>query len=298
VTPRVAVVIPVFDDAVRLRRCAEAVLDAASEVDGEVEVVVADNGSRDDPAAHLAGLPRVRLVREAAPGSYAARNRGVMETRAPLLAFTDADCVPRRAWLRAGLDALEGPPRADLVVGEIELFDDSADAGRGGDPVVRTYESVTAFRQRDYAERLRFGPTANLFVRRAAFDAAGGFDASLRSGGDKDFGQRATAAGYRLAFAPEALVGHPFRARRADLEAKVRRLVGGDLAAARGRPAGVAYVVARYLSKPLRTWAAIWRRRAGRPPHLNLAVAVLAVRVCAWQIDEALRLSRGGEPGR
>lgn len=296
--PRVSVIVPVFDDALRLRRCVASILAQREEVDGPLEVLVADNGSSDDPAGALAGLDEVRMVHEPRPGSYAARNRAASLARGDVLAFTDADCVPRAGWLRAGLAKLDGPPAMDIVVGEIELFDETESDSRPTDPVVQAYETVTAFRQRHYVEALGFGPTANLFVRRSTFDAVGGFDPSLRSGGDKLFGQHAVAAGHRLGFAPEAAVGHPFRGTRQHLEAKVRRLVGGDTASAGGRWVPTLRNLVRYASKPWRTCARLWRDRRERPWPTTLAVAALAWRVTVWQLHEWLRLALGSEARR
>lgn len=297
-TPRVSVIVPVFDDAIRLRRCVESILAQREEVGGQLEVLVADNGSSDDPAGALAGLDDVCVVHEPRPGSYAARNRAASSARGDVLAFTDADCVPRLGWLRAGLAKLDGPPAMDIVVGEIELFDETESDGRPTDPVVQAYETVTAFRQRHYAEVLGFGPTANLFVRRSTFAAVGGFDPSLLSSGDKVFGQRAVATGHRLGFAPEAVVGHPFRGTRQHLEAKVRRLVGGDTAAAGGRWIPTLRNLGRYVSKPWRTCASLWHGRRERPLRTTLAVAALALRVTFWQLHERLRLALGNEARR
>ena len=85
----------------------------------------------------------------------------------------------------------------------------------------------------------RFAATANLFVRREVVDDLGGFDASLRSGGDYEFGRRATGAGYRLVYAPEASVVHRPRASLRETWRLHRRLGAGWAALARkgARPA-------------------------------------------------------------
>ena len=57
--------------------------------------------------------------------------------------------------------------------------------------------------------------TANLFVRRAAFDAAGGMDDTLASNGDHEFVRRCRARGALLVFAGDAVVRHPARAQAA-----------------------------------------------------------------------------------
>jgi glycosyltransferase involved in cell wall biosynthesis len=84
-----------------------------------VEVVVVDDASTDGTAALVAADRSARLVRlPRRAGSYAARNHGAAVARAPVLAFTDADCRPAPDWLERGLVALRD---ADLVAGAVEL---------------------------------------------------------------------------------------------------------------------------------------------------------------------------------
>jgi hypothetical protein len=56
-----------------------------------------------------------------------------------------------------------------------------------------------------------YAQTANCAVRRAAFDAVGGFRADVRSGGDADLCFRIRAAGWALEDRPEAVVLHRSR---------------------------------------------------------------------------------------
>ena len=55
------------------------------------------------------------LLREEKRGAYAARNTGVQHARAPLLAFTDADCVVDRDWIRAICDGMRDPAVAMMI---------------------------------------------------------------------------------------------------------------------------------------------------------------------------------------
>lgn len=207
----ITVVVPTYNDE-RLRDCLEA-LDAQTV---PCEVVVVDNGS-DDPPHALCEQFGATLVHEPRPGSYAARNRGLQEVRTRIVAFTDADCRPAPDWLEHLTTGIE----EEVVVGDVRN-----EAGPRPSLVAR-YDVLRGFPIRNYAAQ-GYGVTANLATTKAVLEALGGFEARLRSSGDKDLCLRAQAAGFGFRFVPEALVRHPARSRFSELAAKYRRLEGGD----------------------------------------------------------------------
>ncbi|ANC32714.1 glycosyltransferase [Isoptericola dokdonensis] len=223
--PTVTVVVPVYEDLDRLRTCLRLL--GEQDYPGDLDVVVADNGSSSDlrPA-----LPpddaRFRLVREERPGSYAARNAGLAVATGDVVAFTDADCRPRPDWLTRAVAALQGPEAPDAVGGRINLvFRDGVGPATGPE----LYEALHDFDQRSYVENHRYAATANLVVPRPTLDAVGTFDDSLRSGGDLDWGGRLHAAGRRMSYAADAVVDHPSRSSWRELTVKTVR-VGDGLA--------------------------------------------------------------------
>ncbi len=220
--PRVSVVIPVFNDAAGLARCLRA-LDAQTWPRDALDVVVVDNGSTEPLAAVVEAFADARLVDEARPGSYIARNRGVGAATGEILAFTDADCVPAPDWITAGVARLLAEAGDVVVGGRIELF--AADRDRAS--AVELFEIATALRQREYVERGGFAATANVFVRRDVFERVGGFDEAVKSGGDVEWGQRAAAAGCRLVYADDVCVRHPARATVGELHRRTARIIGG-----------------------------------------------------------------------
>nr|WP_269204631.1 glycosyltransferase [Motilibacter deserti] len=254
---RVSVVVPVFDQWEHLAGCLQA-LEQQTLGAESFEVLVVDNGSSTPPPPAMPGQRlRLRWLQESRPGSYAARNTGLRAAGADVLAFTDADCRPAPRWLEEGLRALDGPPQVDLVGGSITLFPARPDRLSP----VEAYELVKAFPQERYVDQLRFAATANLFARRAVFDSVGEFEERLRSGGDREFGQRAARAGHSWRYAPAAAVRHPARRTFGELGSKLARVVAGsrDARELAGSPLVTVDEVVRGLVPPL---GAVRRARA------------------------------------
>ena len=204
--PSVSVIIPVLDGSVDLDRCLAALGQQDYPAD-LLDVVVADNGSTEDIAAVVARHDGVRCVREPRPGSYAARNAALAVATGEVLAFTDGDCSPDPSWVSAAVEALSGPPRADMVGGAVRM------TYRHGRPVngSELFEAVHGFPQEDYVNHRHFAVTANMVTWRSTFDRVGVFDATLMSRGDAEWGHRVHAAGLVQRYAPDAVVGHPAR---------------------------------------------------------------------------------------
>lgn len=226
--PLVSVIIPVIDDQQRLDACLEALGEQAYPRDA-IEIIVVDNGSRRPVQVRD---DRARVVVEPHPGPYAARNAGVRAASGQILAFTDADCLPEAGWLSRGVERLLAEPGCGLVAGAIQVF--CHDEQRP--TLAELYELVKGFPQRRFVEQDHFGATANILARREVVEAVGGFDGSLISAGDVDFGHRVRAAGYRLVYEADSCVRHPARRSMKNLLMKVVRTEVGlkHLAKARG----------------------------------------------------------------
>lgn len=208
VSAEIAVVVPFFDAADYLDRCLDGLLAQTWPAD-RLQIVFVDNNSRDyGPAlvrARLEAAPHVRLAREAEQGAYAARNRGLAETHAPLVAFTDPDCVAEPTWLERLRDALLEAEHREVVMGRAPPVGESS-ALR----LLDTYDDVKqSFIFGEGDVRHFFGHTNNMMVRRRAFDRLGPFEHRLR-GGDTIFVQQvARHFGARsVAYVPDAVVHH------------------------------------------------------------------------------------------
>ncbi len=282
--PGVSVIIPHREALADLDRCLAA-LEVQTFPRQRFEIIVADNGSAYgiEAVRQMVGA-RAQVVSVTEPGAGPARNGGVAAARGAVLAFTDCDCRPAPGWLAAGVAALEG---AGLVGGAMEVLVD----GTGPATDAEAFELAFAFDNHAYVERKGFSVTANLFVRHADFDRIGGFRTGVSE--DQDWCLRAGAAGLRIAYAPDALVGHPARRDWPQLEAKWRRIVREQYALARERRFGRLRWLVRTWLLPLSILPhglrVLGSRRLASARARGLALRGL-VRLRLWRFIEAHRL--------
>ena len=213
--PPVHIVIPVYRDADRLRRCLGSLVKLAYPP-GRLTVTVVDDGSAPAPAAALGGPPLApRWVRlEPNTGPASARNAGVASLGAlsqdALLAFIDSDCEAEPDWLRELVSVLEGGDYA--AVGGAVL-------GLRADSLLARYEDAcSSLRMGERPGRVAekdapvpYLPACNLLVRMEAFRALGGFRAGWRTGEDVDLCWRLADSGRRIFYWPNGAVRHDHR---------------------------------------------------------------------------------------
>ena len=224
-SPFVSVIIPVYNDTARLNSCLKC-LSTQTYPRKRFEVVVVDNGSDEPIEPRLPPRDNVICVHEPTAGSYTARNRGLEAAKGEVLAFTDSDCRPDPTWIEKGVAALEQLETPGLVAGRIELFFQAP-----AHPTwVELYEQVFAFPQEENVSLRHYGATANMFTKRSVFDEIGGFDDRLKSGGDREWGNRVHEAGLPLRYAKEVMVRHPARRNAREYFAKAKRTIHGHYA--------------------------------------------------------------------
>jgi glycosyltransferase involved in cell wall biosynthesis len=254
--PTVSVVVATHRRASLLPRLVAAI--EAQDLPAPFELVIVDDASPDETPAVVerlaagASVPvrSLRLERNAGPAT--ARNLGWREARAPVVAFTDDDCLPQPGWLSALVAALDG---ADVVQGRTRANPEQL-ANTG--PFSRTL---------DVSWEEGFYQTCNIAYRRPLLERLGGFDEAFRApaGEDTDLAWRALELGATTRFADDAIVWHDVRP--SSFVAHVRDL-----------PRWSAVVQATKKHPGLRrrfAWGFVWKR--SHPPAvaalLGLAVA-------------------------
>ncbi len=296
-SPFVSIIIPVFNDSERLKTCLEA-LENQTYSKNLYEVIVVDNGSDEDIESVVNHFTQAVVAFESCPGSYAARNKGISVTKGDVLAFTDADCIPAPNWLEKGVANLLSIPQCGLVAGKIEFF--FKDPNRP--TAVELYDAhMIGLPQQKFIEKWRYGATANLFTFKRVVEDVGYFDDTLKSSGDKEWGQRVFAAGYKQTYADDTCVAHPARYFLSQLQKKLTRLTGGkqDLKRRRGYQfRGFIEDLTKNLLPPLRAYFRIWsdEKLQGNKQKIQIISVMLLVR--HLRVWELVRLQLGGKSTR
>lgn len=163
-------------------------------------IIVNDRSTDGTSAAAGAFGDHVRVVEGTGRGPASARNLGVRHSSSELIAFLDADdvCHPDRLGLQ--METLVGHPDATMVFCDAEYTDAS---GQLTGAVFTCPEFVREAFLGQLFERNRVLTTSAAVVRRASFDAVGGFDERLSHAEDYDLWLRLARVG------PIEHVAHP-----------------------------------------------------------------------------------------
>jgi glycosyltransferase involved in cell wall biosynthesis len=206
-----SVVIPTLNRAEQLRPLLDSLLmQCAGRI--EFEILVVDNGSSDRTRAvveeYAASDERIRYVYEPRPGVSHARNAGIEQARAPILAFIDDDVEAAPDWLSSLKRAFDEHPEADCVGGRVRP------RWRTPRPAWLTNDHVGAIAVQDRPNFFTVGPhnaspcllTANFACRRSVFAEVGTFSPAFRRGQDRELQLRMWRAGKVGVYCPDVEV--------------------------------------------------------------------------------------------
>lgn len=265
--PAVSVVVPVYNKEHYLRRAVDSVL---AQTYTDFELVLVDDGSTDrslDVARSYAD-PRVRVIHQANGGEGAARNRGLAEARAPMIALLDGDDQWAPTLLEALMGLVRDFPQAGIYCAPYVFVEP------GGVRVAPQWAEVPArgllpsyFRSAAMGDQI--ATATSVVVPKAVFDAVGGF-ATDRLGADQDMWARialrwplAAISGEPLAFYFRDAQGRVMHTRVPDAELPYMVRLQQALDAGQV-PEALRSDVVLYLEKGLITLVSL-NMRAGRP---------------------------------
>ena len=192
--PTFSVIIPAYNAAATLWSTVESV---ACQSDRDMEIIIVDDGSTDETASVMLQIAckvaRVRTVSQPNGGVSSARNYGASLAKGEYLAFLDADDEWAHDKLAQHRALHATYPRLGASFAQVVFCPEKNGAmveGRSVSNVLGGSLNVA-----DVLIENAFCTTSNLVVSREAFDAAGGFDESMRYAEDQELVARLLANG-------------------------------------------------------------------------------------------------------
>ena len=173
-----------------------------------LRTIVADQ-NEDERVSELLDGRQLELVHlRSAPGLSRARNVGLREIAADLVAFPDDDCTYPPGLLERVAERFRAEPQLDGLTGRAEDERGRSSASWKADAALLTRDNLW-----------NRANAATTFLRRELVERVGEFDESLglgsgrrsSSGEETDYLVRAVSAGARIAYDPSLVVRHDVR---------------------------------------------------------------------------------------
>ncbi len=198
--PAVAVVVPIYNGSKTIEACLDSLL-AQDYPRALVEIVVVDNASTDGTAQVLERYQgRIKLLWEQTRGPSTARNKGIREATAEVIAFIDADCAAEPSWLRHLVAPLSkrsvgisgGKILSRRPCNRIEMF---------GEKIHNHHKAIEVY-QPPYAISMNWASPRNVLME------AGLFDEAFQRCEDVSLSMKINQLGYELVYRPGAITYH------------------------------------------------------------------------------------------
>lgn len=197
--PIISVIVPIFNSSKTIKQLLMSLMNQSYTKDN-YEIIIVDDGSTDETMEIVMTVvkknsqPIIKIISlEHNYGPATARNRGIMNAGGEIIAFTDADAIPEKDWLK------------ELI----EAFDDENVGGVRGEILTNDYLLFP----------LRLAPigngykTCNIAYKREILNKVGLFDEKFRHpfGEDGDIAHRILNKGFKIKDSPKAIVFHPIK---------------------------------------------------------------------------------------
>ncbi|WP_374145626.1 glycosyltransferase family 2 protein [Sphingomonas sp. 28-63-12] len=193
--PTISIIVPAYGLAHLVGETLDSVV-AQSYPDWEA--IVVDDGAPDDVEGALGRFahdPRIRLLKTDNAGLATARNRAIATARGAFIALLDGDDLYEPTYLETMLAAITADPGLGFVTCNAIYFG----ASRNGQLFSQHVPQIDPISLERILRR-EFNVFITSVIRRAAFDAVGGFDPALRSAEDFDLWIRLIEGGWRAAY--------------------------------------------------------------------------------------------------
>jgi cellulose synthase/poly-beta-1,6-N-acetylglucosamine synthase-like glycosyltransferase len=229
--PLVSIIVPVRNAERTLEQTFEYLFKVQYPHD-KLEIIIADGGSSDSTVQVIKSwqvkYPFITLVEVPnCPSPGFARNKAIVKAKGDYLLFTDGDCAPEPDWIEQLLLPFSKDESIGGVGGEIHTLRTDKEnitesyceqvgflsvRGRFSIKEEGLMPKLTDFSPSQVsAHRAPFFATANVIFSKKAIEKAGAFFWDHPTGEDVDFSIQIQKAGFKLYYAPKAIVNHMHR---------------------------------------------------------------------------------------
>jgi glycosyltransferase involved in cell wall biosynthesis len=179
------------------------------------EIIVVDNNK--NAQISFSSNSRVKVLHCLTPGSYSARNYGVLHAQGDYVIFTDSDCVPLSDWFKS-IYTIVSEKKFEVVAGVTQIERGSADK------LAYLFEKTIAFNFVNMKKN-RVSTTSNLIIKKELLDKYP-FNQKSFSGGDVEWTGNYSKT-KDIYFSDEIIVYHPSRETITEILNKDERVYGG-----------------------------------------------------------------------
>ncbi len=205
--PFFSIIVPTYAREAHLKKCMGA-LSSLSYPKNRFEVIVVNddnNSSLKHVLTPFFDQLDLHLVSQNHAGPAAARNTGGKQAKGEYLAFTDDDCMPAADWLTIFAQHFSKTPDCAVAGKTIN--------GLSGNPYSSATQHIIDFLYAHYnvdSENAQLAISSNFALPLKNFRALGGFSTDFKraAGEDRDLSARWLQHGFRIIYAPDALVNH------------------------------------------------------------------------------------------
>ena len=121
--PEFSVIVPTFDSQDYILQCINSILE---QTNGDYELIVVDDGSRDRTREILHGLndPHIQYMEVEHSGASSARNAGIRHAKGKYVIFVDSDDYIEPGTLEMFANTIDRFEAPDIVMGSLSIFTD------------------------------------------------------------------------------------------------------------------------------------------------------------------------------
>lgn len=203
--PKISIIVLNRNNRNVIFKCVNSLLQFCARYD--YELIVVDNQSTDGSYELLLDEPRIKVLQNTVNGCSTGRNLGAEHATGDVLVFLDSDqWVVSEGWLDLGLELLDQHRNLGAIGRNAGWFEPGTVIG----PITQTMPDEGRRPNQLFRTDIAYLSTAGMIIRRALFQAIGGFDPAYDPTcyEDTDLSLRVRHAGFELAHCPFMPINH------------------------------------------------------------------------------------------